>query len=153
MHQAIRRAYRIELTKAKRCYHNGLWQMAFGHLERAHVLGQRYILPHYVTHWWMLKCGWKLGSVKEVLGQVLRLLAVLPGFLTGWVPFGNTGGANVSAVQPMPLPADLQPLFPHNPIWRDVTKRFFVMLGLGALFILDSEFYCNQVQVFLETLW
>jgi hypothetical protein len=27
-----------------------------------------------------------------------------------WVPEGNTGGANVSAIQPMPIPADLRDL-------------------------------------------
>ncbi len=153
MQQAIRRAYRIELTKAKRCYHNGLWQMAFGHLERAHVLGQRYIQPHYVTHWWMLKCGWQQRSVKEVFGQILRLMAVLPGFLTGWVPLGNTGGANVSAMKPMPLPADLQALFPHQPIWRDVKKRLYMMLALAVLLILGSEFYRSQLQAFIDSQW
>jgi metal-dependent hydrolase (beta-lactamase superfamily II) len=153
MQQAIRRAYRVELTKAKRCYRNGLWQLAFGHLERAHVLGQRYIRPHYVTHWWMLKCGWKQRSAKEVLGQILRLMAVLPGFLTGWVPFGNTGGANVSALKPMPLPADLQALFPRNPIWLDVKKRLYVGLGLAALLILGSEFYRSQLQSSIDTQW
>lgn len=153
MQGAIRRAYRIELTKAKRCYQNGFWQVAFGHLERAHVLGQRYLQPHYVTHWWMLKCGWKLGSAHEVLGQILRLMAVLPGFLTGWVPLGNTGGANVSAIKPMPLPADLQPLFPRNPIWRDVAKRLYLMLGLGVLIVLVSEFYRSQIQAFIDTQW
>jgi hypothetical protein len=25
-----------------------------------------------------------------------------------WVPVGNTGGANVSAARPMPVPSDLQ---------------------------------------------
>ena len=26
----------------------------------------------------------------------------------GWVPHGNTGGANVSPTRPMPIPADLR---------------------------------------------
>lgn len=135
MQRKLRRLYRIELTQAKRCYHQGLWSQAFGHLERAHVLGQRFLVAHYVTHWWMLKCGWRLGSVKEVLGQLLRLLAVLPGFLTGWVPLGNTGGANVSAIKPMPLPDDIKALLPSNPIRRDIAIRLLVLVFV-LLFVL-----------------
>jgi hypothetical protein len=47
-------------------------------------------------------------DVHEVLGQVFRLLVAAPGSLTGRYPVGNTGGANVSAFEPMPIPDDLQ---------------------------------------------
>jgi hypothetical protein len=153
MQRKLRRLYRIELTQAKRCYHQGLWSQAFGHLERAHVLGQRFLVAHYVTHWWMLKCGWRLGSVKEVLGQLLRLLAVLPGFLTGWVPLGNTGGANVSAIRPMPLPAELLPLFGPQPIRRDMAKRLVALCVVAILLLLGSEFYRYQMQALIDSSW
>jgi hypothetical protein len=32
-----------------------------------------------------------------------------------WVPVGNTGGANVSAFRPMPVPEDLQRLLEGGP--------------------------------------
>ena len=32
---------------------------AFSALERAHILGQRYLLPHIHTHFLMLRIGWK----------------------------------------------------------------------------------------------
>jgi hypothetical protein len=41
------------------------------------------------------------------MGQMLRLPAALL-FSRLWVPLGNTGGANVNAMQPMPLPDDLR---------------------------------------------
>jgi hypothetical protein len=44
----------------------------------------------------------------EVLGQVFRLLVAAPGSLTGRYPVGNTGGADVSAFEQMPIPDDLQ---------------------------------------------
>ena len=153
MQRRLRRIYRLELTQAKRCYRKGLWPQAFGHLERAHVLGQRFLAAHYVTHWWMLKCGWQLGSVKEVLGQLLRLLAVLPGFLTGWVPLGNTGGANVSAIRPMPLPAELLPLFGPYPIWRDMATRLMALCVFALVLLLGSEFYRYQLQAFIDSSW
>ena len=43
-----------------------------------------------------------------MIGQILRLLAVFPASLFGWVPTGNTGGANVSAFQKMVIDEDLQ---------------------------------------------
>jgi Protein of unknown function (DUF3703) len=46
----------------------------------------------------------------EIVGQVLRLLLAVPGSLSGRYPVGNTGGADVSAFQPMAVPEDLRPL-------------------------------------------
>jgi Protein of unknown function (DUF3703) len=37
----------------------------------------------------------------------VRLLVAGPGSALGRYPLGNTGGANVSAMRPMPIPADL----------------------------------------------
>jgi hypothetical protein len=46
----------------------------------------------------------------ETVGQVLRLIVAGPGSITGRYPVGNTGGANVSAFRPMPIPDDLRSL-------------------------------------------
>ena len=45
---------------------------------------------------------------REVVGQLLRLVVAAPGSLSGRYPVGNTGGADVSALQPMPIPEDLR---------------------------------------------
>lgn len=95
-------------------------------LERAHILGQRYFIPHIATHWQMLRIGLKRNDNREVIGQIVRLIATVPGFIFGWVPRGNPGGANISALKPVPLPADLQPLLADSPIWRDVLIRLTI---------------------------
>jgi hypothetical protein len=57
----------------------------------------------------MLKYAVVLRSPQEVLGQLARILAAA--LLSRiWVPVGNTGRANVSAMRPMPIPDDLQRL-------------------------------------------
>jgi hypothetical protein len=41
------------------------------------------------------------------VGQIFRLVVAAPGSWTGRYPVGNTGGADVSAFRPMPIPEDL----------------------------------------------
>ena len=46
-------------------------------------------------------------------GQATRIVAAAL-FSWIWVPVGNTGGARVSALQPMPLPDDLRALLERD---------------------------------------
>jgi len=78
-------------------------------LERAHILTQRRPWLHARSHWLMLQAGWQLGDLREVLGQIPRILAALL-FSRIWVPIGNTGRARVSAFQPMPMSEELRRL-------------------------------------------
>jgi hypothetical protein len=79
------------------------------HLSRAHILSQRFTWPHVRVHVLMLRAGIEAGDAREVLGQISR--AVAAALLSRiWVPIGNTGLANVSAVRPMPVPDDLRAL-------------------------------------------
>lgn len=95
--------YRLSLLKGD------LFQ-AWNHLERSHIIGQSYPFEHTYSHWLMLKFGFRQKNVKEVLGQVVRLL------VGGWksfinhVPLGNTGGANVPPLKRMPIPKDIEKL-------------------------------------------
>ena len=82
---------------------------AFAFLERAHVLGQRSTWRHVRSHLGMLRIGWLRRDPRELFGQLTRLVAATL-FSRIWVPVGNTGGANVSALRPMPLPDDLRRL-------------------------------------------
>ncbi|WP_137820177.1 DUF3703 domain-containing protein [Pseudomonas sp. 2FG] len=84
-------------------------QKAFRWLERAHILTQRMPLLHARSHWLMLQLGWRTRDFRELAGQIPRILAALL-FSRIWVPIGNTGRARVSALAPMPIPADLQQL-------------------------------------------
>ena len=106
MHLKLKTAFKKEMLKAKALYTNNEYEQSFYHLERAHILGQRSYLPHVLSHWWMLKVGWKTRDFKEVFGQLLRIVGSA-GSIVGVVPIGNTGGANVSPTKPMPIPDDL----------------------------------------------
>ncbi|MGA0863175.1 MAG: DUF3703 domain-containing protein, partial [Ilumatobacteraceae bacterium] len=50
---------------------------------------------------------WRARDSREVRGQLLRLLVGGPASAVGRYPSGNTGRAQVSAIQPMPMRADL----------------------------------------------
>jgi hypothetical protein len=80
----------------------------WGHLERAHILSQPLVVPHTRTHLAMVGYGVRRHDRREVAGQLLRLLLAGPGSVTGRYPVGNTGGADVSAFRPMPVPEDLR---------------------------------------------
>lgn len=75
----------------------------FAHLERAHVLGQASTREHVRVHWRMLVWGLRHRDAREVFGQITRLIGAATKTFIGWVPAGNTGGANVSPIKPMPI--------------------------------------------------
>ncbi|WP_328187851.1 DUF3703 domain-containing protein [Marinobacter sp. OP 3.4] len=106
MHSELKPLYRAELAAALKAERLGNVQDAFAHLERAHILSQRFALDHAATHLRMLRLGWRTRDLREILGQLTRTIAALL-FSRLWVPVGNTGRANVSAFKPMPLPEDL----------------------------------------------
>ncbi|MBK8284205.1 MAG: DUF3703 domain-containing protein [Ahniella sp.] len=109
MPKPVRDAYRTELELADQARVAGEPGIEFRHLERAHVIAQAYTFQHVWTHCLMFAFGWRQRDAREIAGQLLRLPAAL--LMTSiWVPLGNTGGANVSAVKPMPLPDDLKNL-------------------------------------------
>jgi len=133
MNAGVRKAYRREMAAARSNWRAGDIDAAFRALERAHILGQRYFLPHLETHAWMLRVGVKRMDGREIRGQLLRLAAVVPGFLSGWVPKGNTGGADVSPLRPMEIPADVEPVLAHYRVERDVQIRLALWIGFGAV--------------------
>jgi Protein of unknown function (DUF3703) len=103
----LREAAQLELRYARRARIAGDSARAFAHLERAHILGQRLTSLHVRTHVAMLSVGWSRRDFREVVGQIPRIVAAAL-FSRIWVPPGNTGGANVPAMRPMPIPADLR---------------------------------------------
>lgn len=107
MNSTLRGAFENEMSLAKMEYMASSYKQCFNHLERAHILGQSYIIPHTQSHWWMFKVGCKTGDLREIVGQTTRIIASVI-FSRIWVPLGNTGGANVSPIKPMKIPQDLQ---------------------------------------------
>ena len=133
MKPSLATAFRHEMEAARTAWRAGDPDAAFGFLERAHILGQRHLWPHVLTHLWMLRVGWRRRDGREIFGQVARLFATLPGALLGWVPAGNTGGANVSALRPMPIPAEFAHHFAGYSMRRSVTRRLTVLVIVGVL--------------------
>ncbi len=97
-----------ELQLARRCEQQGQPQQAFRHLENAHVLGQDATWHHTRVHvrmWWW---GLRNRSMRELIGQLPRIIGALTKTVLGLNPAGNTGGSNVSAFRPMPVPSRLR---------------------------------------------
>ena len=107
MNPALRDAYEAELGAADTATAGGKVEVAFHHLERAHILSQRHTTEHVRVHWRMLRLGASVGAWREVIGQATRIVAAAM-FSRIWVPTGNTGRANVSALKPMSVPDDLR---------------------------------------------
>ncbi len=94
-------AYLACLAQARQARAAGEIDQAFAALERAHVLGQRRFTQHLHVHWLMLLLAASQYDSREIRGQLLRLALTPLGHLTGRLPLGNTGRANVSAFAPM----------------------------------------------------
>lgn len=78
------------------------------HLGRAHILSQFHAWPHFYIHWKMFQLAVKTFTIKEILGQIPRLILAIPGSLTKKAPKGNTGLSNVGIFTPMTIPNDLE---------------------------------------------
>jgi hypothetical protein len=111
MQPILKAAFEKEMSIAKDFYEKKDYTTSFRHLERAHVLGQRNAIEHTINHWWMLKVGFRNRDGREIIGQMLRIAVAGLGSLIGRAPVGNTGGANVGILSPMPIPQDLAAIF------------------------------------------
>lgn len=103
--------FKAELEAYAVAYKAGDLTKAWAHLERAHIIGQRYPFAHTFVHWKMLQFGFGIKSGKEVIGQIPRLLVGGVKSFVGKVPVGNPGGANVPPMKPFPIAADIQEIF------------------------------------------
>ncbi len=105
-----KKEFKIQLELGKMPLRNHRFEMSFYHLENAHILGQKHLYRHIASHYWMLIHGIKTKNIKEVFGQITRIIASV--FFTNiWVPKGNTGGANISPIKSIPVREELQKYF------------------------------------------
>lgn len=137
MSHPVKHAFKAEMALASGARQARNRDLEMYHLERAHIIGQRYFLAHLSTHLHMLRLGMQRSDPREVRGQLARLLAVLPGYVFGWVPVGNPGSAGVSPVKPMPIPEDLKVHFQGYSLRREMGLRALVLAAcaLAALAI------------------
>lgn len=102
-----RGAFERELSVAQDRINDGDVEAGLRHLERAHVIGQKYVLPHVRSHWAMLKLEWRRRRPAAVVGQAVRIVLGGIGSAVGVLPDGNTGGSNVSMFKRMPVDPQL----------------------------------------------
>ncbi|MEQ1548245.1 MAG: DUF3703 domain-containing protein [Chakrabartia sp.] len=126
-------ALALEMAAARAAFASGDDDQTFAFLERAHILGQRSLLPHILTHWWMLKVGVRRADRREIIGQVTRCIGVVFFNTFGWVPRGNTGGANVSPLKPMPVPAEFAGFFEGYDAMQHLRRRLLLIAAVGIL--------------------
>lgn len=109
MQGSVRRAaFEKEFALAKEFIARGELEAGFAHLERAHVIGQIFVMPHARSHWLMLNLEIRRRQPVAALGQVARLVLGILGSAVGRVPVGNTGGSNVSMFRSMPISPELK---------------------------------------------
>lgn len=106
--------YLAELNSYQQCLSQKNFAKAWRHLERAHIMGQAFPVPHTQVHWHMLLFGLRTRNFSEISGQAVRLVLGFIGSLIGKYPVGNTGGANVPMLQNMPIPDDIAQLLKEN---------------------------------------
>jgi hypothetical protein len=103
MKAKLKQAFEAEMAAAACLYQQGRLDQAFRHLEVAHVLGQKYVMPHVRSHWLMFRIGMKRRSATEVPGQAVRICLGALGSALGFVPVGNTGGTDISMFKRLPI--------------------------------------------------
>ena len=103
--------FKEQIKKYSIEYNAGNLENAWMHLEKAHILGQRYPYEHSYVHWKMLQFGFKIKSLKEIFGQIPRLIFGGVKSFVGKIPVGNPGGANVPLLKPFPIEKELQDIF------------------------------------------
>ena len=101
-------AFNREISQAKSLIASGDLGGSFAHLERAHVIGQAYVMPHVKSHWLMFQVELRRRRLAAVLGQAVRIVLGALGSAVGAVPTGNTGGTNINMFKRMPVETELQ---------------------------------------------
>jgi Protein of unknown function (DUF3703) len=113
-------AFNNEIAMAKQFIARGELETGFAHLERAHVIGQAFVVPHARSHWLMLKLEFRRRRPVAAFGQIVRIVLGVLGSAVGVVPIGNTGGSNVSMFKRMSIAPDLQNIIDDGPRPPDV---------------------------------
>ncbi len=106
--KSLKPYYDTELEHYRAQYATGNLNIAWNHLERAHIIGQQYPYAHTAVHWEMLLFGIRTKNGREVIGQIPRLVFGGVKSFVGKIPVGNPGGANVPPLKPFPIEQELK---------------------------------------------
>jgi len=85
MPKELKTYYNVELKNYRIEYVGGNLKSAWNHLERAHIIGQKYPFEHTFVHWKMLHFGFKNSSFDFWQSKSF----------VGKIPVGNPEGVNV----------------------------------------------------------
>jgi hypothetical protein len=114
MNSILRAAYESEIAFARQLMARDELRQGLLHLERAHVIGQAFVVPHARSHWLMLKLELRRKRPYAAFGQVLRIVLGALGSAVGVVPVGNTGGSDISMFKRLPIAPDLQDILDRS---------------------------------------
>lgn len=109
--KSLKPYFEAELERYRFEYAEDRLASAWKYLERAHIIGQRYPSAHTYVHWKMLWFGFRIKSLKEIVGQIPRLIFGGIKSFVGKVPIGNPGGANVPPLKRFPIEEDIREIF------------------------------------------
>lgn len=91
MNKHLKRQFIQEVAEGRVLYLSKDYNGALYYFERAHVLGQRYVYPHVLVHWWMLKTSIRQLSIKDFFVQGAFIVLGFLGSLVGIVAKPNYG--------------------------------------------------------------
>lgn len=109
--QTLQPYFEAEIKQYTTEFDSGNLSKAWNHLERAHIIGQKYPFAHTMVHWKMLQFGIRIKNGKEIIGQIPRLLVGGVKSFVGKIPVGNPGGANVPPMKSFPIDPEIQHIF------------------------------------------
>lgn len=67
-------AFRHEIAVAKEHIAKDEFESGFQRLERAHIIGQAFVIPLATSHWLMLKAEVRRRRLLAAIGQTVRLV-------------------------------------------------------------------------------
>ena len=108
MKAIVRKHFETEIRQARAAVETGNFEVAWTALQRSHILGQAYPLPHATAHWEMLKLAWRQRDLKEIAGQLMPTVLAIPlTLLFGRKRYLRDGRVNISDSERMSIPNDL----------------------------------------------
>jgi hypothetical protein len=103
----IYQAYLIELSSYQENKKNKNLDAAWISLERAHIFSQYYWRQHFYVHFVMLIYALQTLNLKEIIGQLPRMILAIPGSVSKNAPLGNTGRSNISMFKAQDIHSDV----------------------------------------------
>jgi len=108
MNKKIKNYFLQEIQNSKNAISNQNIVDAWNSLERAHILGQCFWKEHLYVHVLMFILSLRTFNIRELVGQVPRLILAAPGSILNKAPIGNVGTTRVGIFQEMIIPDELK---------------------------------------------